>query len=254
MTNSGEEHYPRSLSAREREWLEWILPLDRPGYKDFRDLLDHAVVLGQGRRGEGELILGPQGALADLEAPLGSVFSYGAIETNFGAISVTLREPVDGQISVEIVSHRLERVPDEFEEARRWTYATWSPGNPCPQCLQSAREVPMRGSVQGRFVLALCSVDRRLWVHDEATGVSRLIPPTNFYNEIMLHKNIRDPKIALDSKRLFADLGRYSDADLSCSFHTYNTLKSKVRVEGVVEPGAARPRGVMTTLKNLFSR
>jgi hypothetical protein len=253
MTASGEHQYPRPLTARERAWLEWILPADRPGYARYRDLLASLAVIGQGRRGEGEVILGPQGAAPDLNPPLGPVFSYGAIETNFGTISVTFREPVDGQISLEIVSHRSESVPEEFEEARRWTYASWNPGDPCPQCRTSVRETGMRATGSGRFVLAVCAEDRRLWVYDEATRVSRLIPVTNFYNEIMLHKNIRDPKIALDSRRFFADLARYSDADLALAFRTYNALKTKVHVDGVVEPESAERRGVLHTLKNLLT-
>lgn len=253
MNASGEHAYPRALTARERSWLEWVLPADRPGYAEYRALLPRLTVIGQGRRGEGEVILGPPGSSPDLGPPLGSVLSYGAIETNLGTISVTFREPVDGQISLEIVSHQSERVPDEFEESRRWTYATWSPGDPCPQCAARLRETPMRAGESGRFVLAVCAADRRLWVHDDATRVNRLIPVTNFYNEIMLHRNIRDPKIALDSRRFFTDLERYSDADLALAFRTYNALKTKVRVDGVVEPVAPERAGVLHTLKNLFS-
>ncbi len=253
MNPSGEHPYPRPLTTRERSWLEWILPADRPGYDQYRALLKELAVIGQGRRGEGEVILGPPGALPDLNPPLGPVLSYGAIETNFGTISVTFREPVDGQISLEIVSHRSDRVPEEFEEARRWTYAAWNPGDPCPQCLRPVREVAMRATVSGRFVLAVCSFDRRLWVYDEATRVNRLIPVTNFYNEIMLHKNIRDPKIALDSKRFFADLAAYTDADLAHAFRTYNALKTKVHVDGVVEPETAERGGILHRLKNILS-
>jgi hypothetical protein len=254
MTPRSDQRYPRPLTAREREWLEWILPADRPGYAAFRESLAGLSAIGQGRRGEGEIVLGPRDAAPDLGPPLGAVFSYGAIETNFGTISVTVREPVEGQTSLEIVSHRAERVPDEFEEARRWTYALWSPGDACPQCGGALREVAMRASAAARFVLALCAADRRLWVHDGASLVNRLIPVTNFYNEIMLQKNIRDPKIALESRRLFSDLGSFTDADLSRAFQTYNALKSRVHIEGVVHPEAAPGAGVLATLKKLLTR
>ena len=252
MTASGEQRYPRSLTERERAWLEWILPADRPGYARHRSLLEELTVIGQGRRGEGEVILGPPGTTPDLNPPLGPVFSYGAIETNVGTISVTMRDPVDDQISVEIVSHRSERVPEEFEESRRWTYAGWNPGDPCPQCATPVREAAMRAAGGGRYILAVCSGDRRIWVYDEATRVNRLIPVTQFYNEIMLHLNIRDPKVALESKRFFADLGRYSDGDLAHAFGTYNALKSKVHIEGLVEPETVRRRGVLHTLKTFI--
>lgn len=109
-------------------------------------------------------------------------------------------------------------------------------------------------SAADRLVLALCTVDRRLWVHDSSNGVNRLIPVTNYYNELMLHKNIRDPKIALESRRLFSDLSKYSDADLTYAFFTYNKIKTKVHIEGVLEPGQKESRGLAARILKLFSR
>ena len=230
--------YPRPLALRERGWIEWILPVDRAGYRQYRELIASMTVLGQGRRGAGEFILGHPGHEPDFSAPLAPVFAYGAIDSNFGTISVTLRELTDDQISFEIVSQRSEEVPAEFEESRRWTYSTWSPGDSCPQCRNAIREVSMHGAGgQARLVLVICPTDRRLWVFDAATGVNRLIPVTNFHNELMLHKNIRDPKRALDSRLMFADLPKYSDSDLTYAFLTYNTIKTKIRVADDIQTG-----------------
>ena len=77
-------------------------------------------------------------------ALLAPVFAYGAIETNFGIISISVRELRDDQISVEIVNQRSDTVPPEFEEARRWTYSTWSPEMACPKCDGPLREVAIR--------------------------------------------------------------------------------------------------------------
>ncbi len=245
--------YPRSLSAREKEWLAWILPPDREGYRVYRDLVAAMHVIGEGRRGEGEIILGMAGAQPDFSAPLPSVFAYGAIETNFGTISVTFREPFENQISVEIVNHRSEKIPDEFEESRRWTYSYWNPGDACPQCQKNVREVSMHASENERFVLAVCVNDKRLWVYDEASRVNRLVPVTNFYNELMLHKNIRDPKIALDHKRLFTELTSYSDADLTYAFFTYNKLKTKIHIGGTVTADKGMNKGIGMLIKKVFS-
>jgi hypothetical protein len=248
--------HPRQLSTQEREWIEWILPSDRSGYKSYRDAIRSMVIIGEGRRGNGEMILGNTGTYPDFSAPLPSVFAYGAIETNFGTISITVREMLDEQISVEIVSQRSENIPEEFEEARRWTYSTWTPGTVCPQCAKPVREIAMRSvEVENvRFVLALCRSDKRLWVYDTSSGVNRLIPVTNFYNELMLHKNIRDPKIALDAKLLFMDMEKYSDDDLTYAFLTYNTLKTKVRIEGKIESETQHNKRSGSLLKKIFSR
>ena len=248
--------FPRPLSAREQEWIDWILPVDRPGYRTARECIAAMTVIGEGRRGKGEFILGPAGSTVDISAPLAPVLAYGAIETNVGTISISLREKLDEQISVEIVSHRGDEIPEKFEESRRWTYSTWNPGDACPQCGNALREVPMHSVKENpeRFDLAICTHDRRIWVYEAATSVNRLIPVTNYYNELMLHKNIRDPKIALDNKRFFLDLQKYSDADLTYAFLTYNKLRSKVQLAGAIAPDKKEPRGIMGRLRSAFIR
>ncbi len=248
--------YPRPLFIREREWLEWILPAERTGYRPYRDFIASAVVLGEGRRGSGEFILGAAGDAADLSGPLPAVIAYGVIETDFGNFSVTVRDIVDRQCSVEIVSNRSDAIPGEFEEARRWTYSTWSPGDPCPQCLAPAREVPMgrAGEVLPPFVLAFCTADRRVWIYERASGMIRLIPVTNFYNELMFRKHIRDPKVALDSKRLFTDLPKYSDADLRAAFESYNSLMTKIHIAGALSDEKPHRSSWLQRFRNFLGR
>lgn len=245
-------HYPRPLTSRERSWLGWILPAERVGYKVYRDVLDNMVVLGEGRRGKGDFVLGFSGDVPDTTISLPPVFAYGVIETNFGPISITVRENYGDQIDFEIVGHRAEEVPEEFEESRRWTYSTWSPGVVCPHCEHSVREVQMHTETNKHFVLAICAADKRLWVYDEDTQVNHLIPVTNFYNELMLHKNIRDPKIALDSARFFTDLAKYTDADLTYAFLTYNKLKTKVEVRGVLMAERKERDTLMKKIKKIL--
>jgi hypothetical protein len=246
--------FPRMLTAREEGWLRWVLPVERQGYRDAWESICAKAVIGQGRRGKGEIILGGRGEVPDFSAPLAAVFAYGFIETDTGGISVTVREALEGQISVEIVGHRVADLPDEFQELRRWTYSTWSPGKPCQQCEKKVREVRMQSDTGREFTLALCPNDRRLWIFDAAHQVNRPIPVTNFYNELMLHKNIRDPNIALNAGRLFDDLRAYSDADLAGAFRSYNRLRAKVENSGnitVVPPAdGATPSSF---LKKLFS-
>jgi len=246
--------YPRPLSPREREWIEWILPSDRAAYRSCRELISSMMVIGPGRRGKGEIIIGESTDKPDFSEPLTSVAAYGAIETDVGTISITLREPANNQISLEIVSHRSEDIPPRFEEHRRWTYSTWVPGTPCPQCNRICREVPMHTTPAspGQFVLAFCTTDDRLWVYDSTSGMVRLIPLTNYYNELMLHKNIRDPKIALDAKRLFRKMVTYTDADLAYAFLTYNTMRAKIQVEGRIEADTQETNILKKTIKKIF--
>ena len=223
-----EESFPRSLSPLERDLLLWLLPSGRPGYDEYRSHVASCSVVARGRRGEGNYILAPGMTGVDIESPLPQVFAYGIVETAAGRIGVTLRERLGDQLEFEIVNLDGNSVPAVLSEQRRWTFSTWLPNQPCPMCLGALREVRMQTEKGRSLVLALCGKDGRIWVHDAVGGVNHLIPVTNFYNELMLHANVRDPGVALNSKRLFTDLRNYSDATLSGAFATYNKLKTKI--------------------------
>ena len=81
-----------------------------------------------------------------------------------------------------------------------------------------------------------------------------MIPVTNFYNELMLHKNIRDPKVALNTKLMFTDLSNFSDSDLTYAFLTYNTIKTKVQMEGSIAVDRKEKPRFVDTLRNIFSK
>ncbi len=244
--------FPRPLNGREINFLSSILPNEREVYKKYRSRFDSLVVIGEGRRGNGEIILGEQSDTPNFDEPLAPVFAYGMIETDTGTISVTAREYSLQQISIEIVHNTSNTIPEQYTELRRWTYSTWQPGKPCPQCMQAVREVQMVTSENHILQLAICRTDKRLWVYNSEEQYVLLVPITNYYNELMLNKNIRDPKIALDSKNLFADLMKYTDGDLTRAFFTYNKLKSKLRLRGELKPIEAEPSTFFTRMKRIF--
>ena len=219
------EQFPRELSGLERDLLLWMLPAERPGYNEYRGFVEGWKVIAPGRRGEGNYILGPVGERADNESPLPQILAYGVVEAASTSLSVTLRERLENQVEFEIQSIRGRFEPAQFQETRRWTYSNWLPGMECPNCRRPVREIPMASGKGQSYALAVCSHDERIWVHDRQSGVNHLIPVSNFYNELMLHRNIRDPKVALDAKNLFRDLKKYSDADLKHAFRTYNRVR-----------------------------
>lgn len=222
------ETFPRDLTHVECELLFWLLPEDRPGYSEYRTLFAQWKVVARGRRGDGNYIIAAPTEQPDNESPLPQLLAYGIVETTSGRISISIRERLGDQVEFEIVYPQSNRDFSTEDEVRRWTYSYWLPSHTCPACNHSLREVAMSTRVGQRFVLAACSYDKLFWVYDGETKVNHPIPTTNFYNELMLHENIRDPKIALDSKRLFTDLATYSDGDLILAFVTYNKLRSKI--------------------------
>lgn len=240
------QEFPRPLSDFERMILLWILPEHKSGYQQYRRYISSWKVVGKGKRGEGNFILAPEGSVVDMSAPLASVFAYGVIETSAGKISVTLREAENSQLEFEIVNLDNEAIPEHFEERRRWNFSEWMSGAVCPMCKQHVREVTIRRAVGKSLTLAICPSDKRLWIYDDSDGVVHLIPVTNFYNELMMHKRVRDPEIALDSQNLFRNLSTYSDSDLTAAFVGYNNLRKKV------ELGAIAPTAV--TRRSFFSK
>jgi len=206
------------------------------------------AVVSQGRRGVGNLILGAPGDTPDLSMPLPPVVAYGVLETTRDRYTVTVRECVANQIDVEIVSSRQEEIPDHYEEKRRWTYSIWKPGLPSPDTGTPVREV----GIDRHHTLAISVAERRIWIHDGTNGMVHLLPITNFYNALMLHQRIRDPKIALASSLLFEHLDRTTDGDLRAAFRGYNIMRQRVSVA----PAASeeRPHGWRAAVRRLFGR
>jgi hypothetical protein len=225
------EVLPRKLEPVERDLLLWVLPQGRPGYADYRHLVETWPIEAVGRRGEGNYILAEQGWTVDIESPLPQIFAYGVVEHEQGTVTVSIRERSGGQLEFE-----MEGV-DKFataRETRRWTFSEWLPSQPCPSCGSAVWETRMTTSEAQTLYLVRCSKDRRIWVYDDRTGINTLIPVTGFYNELMLQTGNKDPKVAFDPKRLFGFRGAHREPELIRSFLSYNKLRNKVVLEGDV--------------------
>jgi hypothetical protein len=240
--------YPRELRPKEVDLLLGVLPADRPGYQHYRELIKSMVVLAEGRRGPGHYLLGRRGDAPDQAISLAPVIAFGVVEATRTSFTITVREYTGAQIDVEIVSASDEEVPDHFEEKRRWTYSTWHPGLPSPATGAKVREVP----IDPALTLVIAPQEKRLWVYDLTSGMNLLLPVTNFHNELMLHKGIRDPKVALDIAQFFAGESGYSDAELRAAFVKYNALRPRVRIQ--MPPPEPSPKGFFRTLKRLFGK
>ena len=230
-----ENSFPRELTPLEKDFLLWLLPADRPGYSAYRPLVSNWRVAAPGRRGDGNFILSSGTKEVDLVSPLPRVFAYGVVEAAEGKIAVTIRERLDEQVEFEIMSLGGQAVPVHLNEKSRWTYSAWLPDMVCPECSGSLREVKMRTAGGKAVVLAACANDGKLWVYNEATGVNHPVPLTNFYNELMLQGNVRDPAIALNPRRFFSEMEQYSDTTLSMAFASYNKLKTKIGFEDPIQ-------------------
>lgn len=249
--------YPRPASGREAAWLDLLLPAGRPGYALLREQLRGLEIIGEGRWGTGDMVFGRRGQEIDRTEGMQPVASYGEVNASSGAedfiITLSVHQPNDDeQVEFQIGVRDIDELPEEFIERSSWAYARWNPGEPCPATGTPVREVSLNS---GRDLLLVISPARRvLWLHDSLDGTSTLMPVTNFYNELMLLKGIRDPQIALDHKRLFAHPDEFTDVDLRQSFIRYNLAFRKVSPERMVEAGPEPPksRSFMERIGNLF--
>lgn len=240
--------YPRKLRPKELDLLEGVLPPDRPGYRQYRELINSMVVLGEGNRGPGHYLLGRPGDSPDYSGPLPPVVAFGLVASTHASYSVTIREYIGAQIDVEIVSGTGEEVPDHFEEKNRWTYSSWLPGQPSPATGDAVREVP----VDSNLTLVIAPREKRIWLYDRVSGMNLLLPVTNFHNELMLVRGIRDPGVALDVGKFFAGHAAYSDDDLRKAFVRYNGPRQRVAVQS--RPSTPSAAGLFQTLKRLFGK
>jgi hypothetical protein len=227
--------FPRSLTGRESEWLDFILPADRPGYNAFRRSLDDLLVLGEGRWGNDDFILGRPSQEIDRTEGMLPVMAYGEIEcvdSDAAPFTITLavHQPNDeGMVEFQVGTLGVGALPASWTERSRWSYSYWLPGAPCPATGQAVRQIGL--DKEGELLLVISPAKRVLWLYDARTMVSTLVPVTNFYNELMLLKGVRDPKIGLDHKRLFTELAGFTDAELWGAFQRYNGSYRKVAPE-----------------------
>lgn len=228
------ESYPRSLTTVEREFLMWVLPDDQPGYAEVRRSIGRMFVVGTGRRGEGNIILAESGHSPDIESPLPSVLAFGMVVGTSGTGSVTVREEMAGQFEAEFVD-----LP-AANEIRRWTYSTWVPSDACPQCGGAVRTVRMDTEAGRHVTLAICPVDRRLWVHEERTGLCRPIPVTLFHSELMRRTGVRSPEVAFRTDRLFDTLATHPDDIMTAAFAAYNRVRAKVGMDDPIRLPSTR--------------
>ncbi len=227
MTN-GKEHFPRDLSAEEKELLFSALPENKIGYKLYREKIEQMVVLGHGRFGRGNFILGKLDSDLDIESSSTPIFAISKIVYGDHEIYVTIHHENDDQIEIDLQNIEIATKIGELEEKYRWTYSNWVPGQKAPYDNSDVREIHL---ILKSLVLVIASAHRKIWVYNAKDEVNYLIPVTNFYNELMLLMEERDPEVALNPNRLFTSLSSFDDEKLGQAFLLYNKYWNRIDVD-----------------------
>ncbi len=225
------EIFPRTLKEIEKELLFSILPYSKPGYNLYREKINKKYVLGFGRFGETDLILGNKGDELNTEDASSSIFAAGSIIFNEGKIEISINEEIDERIEFDISPQEYEQVI-LGKEIKRWNYSEWVPGQKSPKENLDVREIIIS---PGKYILAISSEEKRIWAYEFDSGTNYLIPLSNYYNQLMIQKNIRDPKVVLKPNLFFEKgIGKhsdYTDSELRNTFISYNKYLRKLDIK-----------------------
>lgn len=228
MQQKSDDKFPRDLTDKEKIWLYTALPENKIGYKKYRDLIENLFVIGYGRFGEGNFVLGDANDVVDLEDPSAPIFAISNIAFNEADIYVTIHEEFDDQIEVDIKSINSESIPENLHQTKIWTYSTWLPGQKAPSDNSFVREVHL---IRNELVLAIATVHKKIWVYNSKSGINHFVPVTNYYNELMLLLENKDAETALNPGRLFTHMNEFTDEQLAQGFLVYNRHWNRVEID-----------------------
>jgi hypothetical protein len=227
MQQNNNETYPRELTKREKDWLLAALPENKPGYKKYRELVENFAVIGNGRFGKDNLVLGEEGDVVDLEDPSAPIFAIANITYKNASIYITIHELFENQVEVDIKATNIDEMPEDITQTKIWTYSDWVPGLKAPHDNSVVREIPL---VKEEIILVIAPIHKKVWVHNSKSGINHFVPVTNYYNELMILLDNKDPETALEPGRLFTNLDEFSDGQLVDAFLIYNKRWKRIQI------------------------
>ena len=208
--------YPREITNIERTCLFLILPENKPGYNLYRKKIAGMLVIGDGKFGEGNYILGKNDPDPDLSFPSTPVFALGTLYNGTEKFDVIIHEETEDKIEIWF-DKDINEITDTSFNVKSYSY--WIPGMNSPFSDSKVREIIIKPN---EFTLAVVAEEKKIWVHESSSGVNHLIPVSNYYNSLMLFKNERNTDKVLNPNLFFDNLGLYNDLELKSALEIYN--------------------------------
>ena len=226
--NPGTEHFPRELTSQEKLLLFSVLPDEKPGYRAYREKIDKLAVTGYGRSKNNNFILGNKNTIPDLSFSSSPVFTAGIVTIPGDEIDIMIHEEVDDEIEFDLSLKNSDVIQVDFELIDKWSYSNWNPGDKSPNDQKEVREIIISPD---KYILVFAPTHKKIWMHVFENGVNNLIPLTNFYNELMGFKRIKDPGEALNPRSFFQKLDEFSDYELMNAFVLYNKYMKRFKTD-----------------------
>lgn len=228
MQQNNNTNFPRKLTDKEKNWLLTALPENKLGYRQYRDIIENLSVIGHGRFGEGNFILGHEDNEIDLNVTSSPIFAVATISFDVGKVYVAIHEETDEQIEVDINATAAEMIPDDLTQAKVWTYSTWVPGKKAPFDNTDVREIHL---IKNEIVLVIAPAHKKVWIYNSKSGINHFVPVTNYYNEMMMLLNTKDTEKALNPGRLFTHIDDFTDEQLIQGFLVYNKYWQRIELD-----------------------
>ncbi len=244
------QSFPRSLNDGEMKILSKILPQNKSGYKIIAEKIKSLSVIGFGRFGVGNYILGNKNDTPDLGLSSSLIIAGGTIKMPSSKIYAVIHDEEEEKIEFQISLEEGKFSEAEIDNSIVESYSFWNPGDKDPIDQSHVREVKLEFD---SITIAVSSSQKRIWLHNLSDGINHLIPVTNFYNELMRIRRNRDPKTALDQNRIFAELDEFSDEELIAAFVEYNKIFKKFDISDT-KYNFTGPIKKKTTIFSLFKR
>jgi len=228
MQLDNSETFPRELTSREKDWLFAALPESKPGYQQYRDIINDLVVISKGRFGNENLILGEKGDTFDSESPSTPILAIANIDFEEAKIYITIHEESERQVEIDIKNISGETIPENLHQTRVWTYSDWVPGQKAPFDNTDVHEIQL---IFGKIVLVIAPTHKKIWVYNSDSGINHFVPITNYYNELMIIMNDKNPETALNPARLFDNIKEFTDDQLVQGFLAYNKHWNRIELD-----------------------
>lgn len=224
-----ENTFPRLISETEIKLLFSILPAEKSGYLEYRNIIPKLFIIGEGRFGNGNLILGAKDKKPDLTLSSSQVYALGSIFTKTRKYDVIIHSMDEGMMEFQIDPFPIE---EEIEVESLISYSYWNPGMNAPEDDSRVYEYEIK---KDEFTLAIAPSSKKIWLHDKNTGVNHIIPVSNFFNELMRLKNIKDDHLLRKPSQFFDEIQKYSSLDIKLAFLLYNKYLRRFNLTGVLE-------------------
>jgi hypothetical protein len=130
MNQNGERKYPGKLTGREKEWLNYLLPEGRKSYAEYREKISSMLIIGEGRFGEGNYVLGFEGDKPDLSYSSLPVFACGQIKFKECVLQISVHEIFDNKIEISIGNVTGKKFPMHLPKSAGGVIHTGSPAVP----------------------------------------------------------------------------------------------------------------------------